>query len=205
VPDSRANSQVKAHQSGYFHARKVEFGAEYDIIYKFLKSFARYHKQLAVKFAAMGRREVIDFGFNNIEFDIIALHTTLDAPKMAWQADMVLGTSFTLYPKPFEAVIGKNTSKHERYFCSDSEKNIEWWMIDNKGSGGYLYEAKPIPDILIVVRGDDNDETLTEWPSKLREIKGVHITYLLPEQQKKKAFWISDLRYDENDFSNTDF
>lgn len=152
----------------------------------------------------MAKRQIIDFQFQDIEFDIICIHCILDAARLAWQIDLQQNTAFTICNTPFITNLNGKESRHRRFFFEDAEKGIEWWLIENKGSSGYLWPTKPNPEMLIILRGEENDELLAEWTAQLKLMKGIQMAYVLPAELKKKATWIPDLMPEDPKAINKD-
>lgn len=141
----------------------------------------------------MARKDILDFGFDDIEFRVTAIHSALPAPVLAWHADRVLGTAFGLCPEPLQIVIRKQASSHNRYLFTDPESGCEWWLVENNGSGGSLFSARPTPDLLLVAAGADEEGATAEWTANLNKITGVSMAYDVAETEMKKMTWVAEL------------
>ena len=141
----------------------------------------------------MPKKDYLTFGFDDIAFRAIAVHTALPPALFAWQADRILGTKFSLLATHFESIGKKNNSLHTQYYHQDAEFGTEWWLLENQGNTGSLLSVKPMPDMIFVGRGGEDDQIGEDWHKKIKEISGVSMAYNLGENEKQKMTWITIL------------
>ena len=139
----------------------------------------------------MPKKEYLDFDFDDIAFRAIAIHSALPPALMAWQTDRLMGTNFSILPHPFEVPIKNINSEHTQYYFREEEFGTEWWLLENQGTNGSLMNVKPLPDMILIGRGGDDESAGTDWPDKMKAIHGMTMVYIVNEKEKKKLTWIS--------------
>jgi len=141
----------------------------------------------------MPKKEYLDFDFDGVAFRAIAVHTALPPALLAWQADRILGTKFSLRPDSFPFITKKVISEHTQYYFREEEFGGEWWLLENQGTQGLLMNVKPQPDMLLIGRGGEDETKGTDWPEKLKAVQGIAMVYLVSDKEKKKLTWITFL------------
>lgn len=109
--------------------------------------------------------------FSTVEYELIAIHTTLEVTKLAFLLNKHLNTRFHFYD-----VIDKKEKKEkgcfERYLYKDEENGIYWNLLENKS----------------IIKGISNPESLFE--------QFEQTMYLIPEF--KKADFILKIEYEDH-------
>jgi hypothetical protein len=141
----------------------------------------------------MPKKEYLSFDFDDIAFRAIAMHTALPPALMAWQADRNLGTKFYLLPDSFSVESKKGISEHTQYYFREEEFGTEWWLLENQGSTSLLMNVKPLPDMVLIGRGGEDENAGADWPERLKTIQGMTLAYTVIEKEKKKLTWITRL------------
>ncbi|MBM3399212.1 MAG: hypothetical protein FJY15_01445 [Bacteroidetes bacterium] len=141
----------------------------------------------------MPKKEYLNFDFDDIAFRAIAVHTALPPALLAWHTDRILGTKFSLLPDSFLLKVKKGISEHTQYYFREEESGTEWWLMENQGTFGLLMNVKPIPDMLLIGRGGEDEDAGLDWPEKLETLQGMTLVYAVSETEKKKLTWITCL------------
>lgn len=141
----------------------------------------------------MPKKEYLNFDFDDIAFRAIAIHTALPPALLAWHTDRILGTKFSLLPDSFLLKVKKGISEHTQYYFREEESGTEWWLMENQGTFGLLMNVKPIPDMLLIGRGGEDEDAGLDWPEKLETLQGMTLVYAVGETEKKKLTWITCL------------
>lgn len=139
----------------------------------------------------MPKKEYLRFDFDDIAFRAIAIHTALPPALLAWQIDRFLGTKFSILPFSFSFKTKKSTSEHAQYYFRVEEFGTEWWILENQGTLDALMQVKPLPDMVLIGRGGEDDGANDEWLEKIKTIPGVSLSYEVADKVKKKLTWIT--------------
>ncbi|MFN4915772.1 MAG: hypothetical protein ACK5FT_10700 [Sphingomonadales bacterium] len=139
----------------------------------------------------MPKKEYLRFDFDDIAFRAIAIHTALPPALLAWQIDRFLGTKFSILPFSFSLMTKKSTSEHAQYYFRDEEFDTEWWILENQGTQESLMQVKPLPDMILIGRGGEDDNASEIWLEKLKSIPGISLSYEVADKVKKKLTWIT--------------
>lgn len=109
--------------------------------------------------------------FSTVEYELIAIHTTLEVTKLAFLLNKHLNTRFHFFD-----IIDKKEKKEkgcfERYLYKDEENGIYWNLLENKS----------------IIEGTNNQESLFE--------QFEQTMYLIPEL--KKTDFILKIDYEDN-------
>ena len=139
----------------------------------------------------MPKKEYLRFDFDDIAFRAIAIHTALPPALLAWQIDRILGTKFSILPFSFLFKSKKGVSEHAQYYFRDEEFETEWWILENQGPLDSLMQVKPLPDMILIGRGGEDDTASDDWLEKIKTIQGVSTCYEVADNVKKKLTWIT--------------
>lgn len=139
----------------------------------------------------MPKKEYLTFDFDDIAFRAIAIHTALPPALLAWQTDRILGTKFSLLPDSFSLKTKKGSSEHTQYYFREEEFGTEWWLLENHGTQGLLMNVKPLPDMILIGRGGEDEMAGEDWPEKLKTLQGMAMVYTVSDSEKKKLTWIT--------------
>jgi hypothetical protein len=130
----------------------------------------------------------------SIELDIIAIHAQIPPHLMAWCLDDTFSSQFVRQDPSFSVFLSQNTeSKHVEYHWEGSETACEMWIVENKGSGGLLYNGKPTPDFWLLLRGAEDMGGTEEWLKGIKTITSVQMAYDFPAEKHSKLTWITAL------------
>lgn len=111
--------------------------------------------------------------FNTAEYELIAIHTTIEVSKLAFLLNQKLNTRFQ-YIHPIDKTEKKEKGCFERYFFEDEKNEILWNLLENKS----------------IIKNGNNQDFLFEQIDQTM--------YLIPEY--KKVDYILKIDADEDFF-----
>lgn len=144
----------------------------------------------------MAKKEFLDFDFSDITFQAFAIHTTLSLHLLAWNTDLLTGTSFSL-SEPFQAEIKKVKSEHRRFMYKSPDAQVQSWILENK-STGCLFQSKPIADFLLILKDSEEMSFDLDLKNVIKSIPGVSTVYPIVDEDKNKLYWVADLIFEED-------
>lgn len=74
--------------------------------------------------------------------------------RLAWHINASFSMNFALnldWQKGSEGAL----SRHQHYFCSFEDVELNWHLINNRGSETFFFQSKPMFDYLLICNGDD--------------------------------------------------
>lgn len=85
---------------------------------------------------------------------IAGIKTNMPGYRLAWHINASFSMNFALnldWQKGNE----DSLSSHQHYFCSFEDVELNWHLINNRGSGMFFFQSKPMFDYLLICNGDD--------------------------------------------------
>jgi hypothetical protein len=86
---------------------------------------------------------------------IAGIKANLPAYKVAWQINHCYGMNFALNLDWQKEVKDKQMSLHQHYFYQFEDVELNWHLVNNKGSSAFFFQSRPMFDFLLVCDGDD--------------------------------------------------
>ncbi|HEY1047034.1 MAG TPA: hypothetical protein VGF79_11385 [Bacteroidia bacterium] len=74
---------------------------------------------------------------------------------LAWQINKSFSIELALNLDWTKQVDEITTSLHKHYFYRFEDVELNWHLVQNKGSDSYFFQTKPLFDYLLVCNGDD--------------------------------------------------
>lgn len=108
--------------------------------------------------------------FDEIDYELIAIHTSLEDYRLAYYINQQLPVLLKKSDDEIEISIKEGSTHFSRYIFEDSQKDIQWDLIQNKNEVAYQRTQNP-QDLF----GNSNLEIATK-------------VYLLPELKKVDYF-----------------
>lgn len=136
----------------------------------------------------MSKRELIPFPTDTSAYRAAAIHTTLEPARMAWYLDDRFRSAFWLLPIPLQIESKAGTTEHHVFYHSGDSDECRFWLISVNGT---LYQSKPRPDYLLVLKGETADSQLDEWISGIMGLPSVSLAYKLDAAGMKQLHWLT--------------
>lgn len=86
---------------------------------------------------------------------IAGIKSVLPAYSLAWQINQCFGMNLILNLEWSKSVSGGIQSQHMHYFCHFEDVELNWHLIQNKGTNAYFFQSRPMFDYLLICNGDD--------------------------------------------------
>jgi hypothetical protein len=109
---------------------------------------------------------------------IAGIKTHLPAYKVAWQINDCYGMNFALNIDWVKEVKEKDASCHQHYFYQFEDVELNWHLINNKGTSAFFFQSRPMFDFLLVCDGDDIYNYFEKAIDTIRQNK--HIDHIFP-------------------------
>lgn len=138
--------------------------------------------------------------FNTTEYELIAIHSTIEATKLAFLLNKNLNTRFSFFDTIDKTE--KNTKgSFDRFLYFDSESETSWNLIENKSIikvennsnslfedyEQYMYmipEYKKV-DFVLKIDTEDNFLNIEEINQKISKIDSISMSYTLDKNKIK--------------------
>ncbi len=125
---------------------------------------------------------------------IAGIKANMPAYKVAWQINNCYGMNFALNLDWLKEVKDKPMSGHQHYFYQFEDVELNWHLINNKGSSAFFFQSRPMFDFLLVCDGDDIYNYFEKAVDSIRQNK--FIDYIFPfdfELVKSKASYYQNI------------
>jgi hypothetical protein len=86
---------------------------------------------------------------------IAGIKANMPAYKVAWHINDCYGMNFALNLDWEKDVKDKAMSVHQHYFYQFEDVELNWHLINNKGTTAFFFQSRPMFDYLLVCDGDD--------------------------------------------------
>lgn len=85
------------------------------------------------------------------DFQLIGICSQSKDYKMAWELNRALSIGLERDPNNFQIILGKSNSEHPIFRFQCEQSHVEYELIANKGTSGFLIpEKKQVPYFLLV-------------------------------------------------------
>jgi hypothetical protein len=137
--------------------------------------------------------------FEEEDYHIIAIHTSLEDYRLAYFLNRNLGIRLTKNELDIQSQVKGRTTSFARFSFGDNEKIINWDLVQNKNevegienvvsqdlfsntknvflSSAYLLPEYKKVDFFLKIENAENEIDITEIVSKISTIDGVKMTY----------------------------
>ncbi len=109
---------------------------------------------------------------------IAGIKAHMPAYKVAWQINNCYGMNFALNLDWQKEVKDKAVSAHQHYFYQFEDVELNWHLINNRGTTAFFFQSKPMFDYLLVCDGDDIYDYFGKAIDNIKQNK--HIDYIFP-------------------------
>lgn len=86
---------------------------------------------------------------------IAGIKSVLPDYSLAWQINKSFGIDLVLNIDWEKEVTDLKISKHRHYYCHFEDVELNWHLIQNKGSNAWFFQSKPNFDFLLICNGED--------------------------------------------------
>lgn len=86
---------------------------------------------------------------------IAGIKSVLPTYLLAWQINKSFGIEMSLNLDWNKVASNGKTSLHHHYYCYFEDVELNWHLVDNKGSEAWFFQSKPMFDYLLVCNGED--------------------------------------------------
>ena len=138
--------------------------------------------------------------FSTTEYELIAIHTTIEVSKLAFLLNKNINTRFR-FLDCIDKTEKKEKGSFERYFFNDEENAILWNLLENKSiiKGGnntaplfeqfgqtmnLIPEFKKV-DYILKIETEDSFIEFNEIISTISKIKTISLSYLMDKNKIK--------------------
>jgi hypothetical protein len=138
--------------------------------------------------------------FNTAEYELIAIHTTIEVTKLAFLLNKNLNTRFH-FLDCIDKTEKKEKGSFERYFFNDEENDVLWNLLENKSiiKGGnnsaslfdqfgqamsLIPEFKTV-DYILKIETEDAIINSNEIINTISKIKTISLSYLINKDKIK--------------------
>ncbi len=85
---------------------------------------------------------------------IAGIKSNMPAYKVAWHINNCYGMNFALN-LDWQKDVKDKPSFHQHYFYQFEDVELNWHLVNNKGTAAYFFQSRPMFDYLLVCDGDD--------------------------------------------------
>lgn len=125
---------------------------------------------------------------------IAGIKANLPAYKVAWHINQCYGMNFALNLDWQKEVREKHISSHQHYFYQFEDVELNWHLVNNKGSSAFFFQSRPMFDYLLVCDGDDIYQYFEKAVETIKQNK--YIDHIFPfdfELLKSKASYYNNI------------
>ena len=137
--------------------------------------------------------------FEEEDYHIIAIHTSLEEYRLAYFLNLNLGIRLSKNELDIESQVKEGMTSFARFTFGDEEKFINWDLVQNKNevegienvssrdlfsntkikfsSSAYLLPEYKIVDFFLKIENAKNEINIIEIITKISEIDGITLTY----------------------------